>query len=137
VFAPTFDFEHSITPLQSCRRFHLLQIMSHTVSKMRSTMSRAGERALIASGDMTTWIPHAFGGDRIIQPPTSFNVTAYLKPGGAVGNSSSSNSSMGGSVAQSLLVRPVPPTATQVGRALQSLSFTTAGNWAAHQQQAN
>jgi hypothetical protein len=61
---------------------------------------------------MSTWIPRAFGGDRIIQPPTPFNITPYLKP---TGNVTGSSMGGGGLLQQSLLARPVPPTVAQVG----------------------
>jgi hypothetical protein len=54
---------------------------------------------------MSTWIPRTFGGDRIIQPPTAFNIQGYLKPNTTFNSSS---------FMPSALARPVPPTATQV-----------------------
>lgn len=57
---------------------------------------------------MSTWIPRAFGGDRIIQPPTPFDITPYLKP-----SNTTSSAGGGGLLQQPLLVRPVPPTVAQ------------------------
>lgn len=64
---------------------------------------------LIASGEMSTWIPRAFGGDRIIQPPTPFDITPYLRLSNATSSAGSS-----GLLQQSLLARPVPQTVAQV-----------------------
>lgn len=73
----------------------------------------AGEKALIASGEMTTWIPRAFGGDRIIVLPTNLNITAYLRPNATL-SGSSVNSSTTSSLLRVNLARTLPPTATQV-----------------------
>jgi hypothetical protein len=34
----------------------------------------ADEKALIASGEMTTWMQHAFGGDKTVMLPTAYSV---------------------------------------------------------------
>jgi hypothetical protein len=67
----------------------------------------AGERALIASGEMTTWMQRAFGADRIIMLPSQLNVTTAT--GLHLGGHNSSSSQLAAS-----LTRPLPPSATQV-----------------------
>lgn len=68
---------------------------------------------------MTTWIPRAFGGDRIIVLPTNLNITAYLRPNATL-SASNVNSSMTSSLLRVDLARPLPPTATQVSGFLSS-----------------
>lgn len=73
----------------------------------------AAEKMLIASGEMSTWIPRTFGGDRIILPPTTFNISAFVRPNATGGINNSTSSSSSGFLPAGL-VRPLPLTATQV-----------------------
>jgi hypothetical protein len=80
----------------------------------------AAEKALIASGEMSTWVPRTFGGDRIIMPPEILNITLYLWL-----NSTAVNSSFGST--PGALMRPLPPAATQVSQQLASADFPRCG----------